>query len=1538
MNSRAPSAFDPFRASFPTGEMAETEAVITERLLREFLDELEREEAKLLTWGVVDGGFTEGDLVDRAERLLFEHTDGEQVDPTDLVAEMLNRHLVVDLPFDGDRLFRTRMAESIRLFARLRQMFQFGQWRTGATLVSDYRFALRPRVYPRRDIDISNAFDQWAAAGVLKSGRKAALTALLDRGDFRLAGFQVRATQRVLRDLDGSWARGMIVTVGTGSGKTLAFYLPALGHIASLIEADRRWTKAIAMYPRNELLKDQFSDTYIEARRLDATLRAQGLRGLTIGAFFGPTPLRAEVKEVQSKGWAEAPSGFVCPFLRCPKCAGDLVWQTAIIAQQIEQLECGSCGTVVRGDEVCLTRQRMQQEPPDVLFTTTEMLNRVMGDAAVRHVFGLGVPDPPQIMLLDEVHTYVGTHGAQVALLLRRWRHAVRGRIQFTGLSATLRNAAEFFAQLTGLPEHAVEEVAPTPNELEREGMEYMLVLRGDPVSKASLLSTTIQTAMLLRRILDPRSARNSLDGLYGLKVFAFTDDLDVTNRLYHNLLDAEGVDQRNLPRPGKVPLASLRARGRPDNPRRLRSGQSWYVCEEIGHPEGLAVPLVIGRTSSQDIGVNRQADVIVATASLEVGYNDPQVGAVLQHKAPRDAASFVQRKGRAGRLRRMRPWTVVVLSDYGRDRIAYQGYESLFDPVLPPRVLPVANRYVLRIQVVFAFMDWLAEQLAAAPNGSVYRDLSGPSAWTPTAARQQVEAGIVRRILLGDAVLQASMERYLVRALGVSADELTALLWEAPRSLMLQALPTILRRIESGWSRVPVHSGESTRDYIIDGTPLPDFVPPSLFSDLNLPEVRVISSAWQDGRSPREDSLPIGQALRTLVPGKVTRRFAVNRSAVSHWIPLSSLDPAATLQELPIEDVCAEYEELGHFQIIVAGERVDVRCIRPWTMRASILPSQVNVTSNARPEWRSQLIPQGHGALLDLPSGSTWAAHVHEIRLHSHAYRSGVEVRRFSIGALATVRFRRANAPELSAEIRYVERDSRERAAIGFAAHVDGLRITLPLPAERIVPFDDRNAAKVRAFRTAYFRHRVLSDSVLAEHTNFFQREWLSQVYLSALTAWTIADSPNLRQANDAMSAVIPAAADKVLRVIFESLTLDEEEGDGEAGSDQKRRLKDDLLALLGDAEVSGRLRELAEVLWSAPDDDWHSWAAQRYLATLGGAVVEACRQLYPEAGADDLVLDIDAGPRPAGMAPVAPGMAELWITETTIGGGGVVEEIGRRYAEDPRRFFRLVENALAPSDREISDTELTRVLGLAETDRDVADALERLREAPRHAELQAAVERLEAVLEARGVLVTRTVMSAVYARITRPGSSRATDLLLLDLIRRWHACEDRLGIEVDARVFAYLESDRQEVADALARVDPEAAGDRAFRFHAIYGLLWPRGNTIRSLALATYNPFSALPDADRELVLDRVANHAAVVFVSDPEWRLRVTEALRTQGAARLVASSDERDALRKAMLALAVEPLEVDFLHLFPRIDGVTRGVQGFSVAIALSEAVQ
>ena len=187
----------------------------------------------------------------------------------------------------------------------------------------DFRYTLRPRTYPDRTTDPAAA--QEAIAGSRDGVVRQALGALLSRGeDFKLARFQVLAARRILDDLEGHASRGTIIGAGTGSGKTLAFYLPALAHVARRISRDP-WTKAVAVYPRNELLKDQFSETFAEARRLDGLLARPGHRKLTIGAFFGLTPRSAEAV-LAHPGWRRQGPGFACPYLRCPRCGGDLIW------------------------------------------------------------------------------------------------------------------------------------------------------------------------------------------------------------------------------------------------------------------------------------------------------------------------------------------------------------------------------------------------------------------------------------------------------------------------------------------------------------------------------------------------------------------------------------------------------------------------------------------------------------------------------------------------------------------------------------------------------------------------------------------------------------------------------------------------------------------------------------------------------------------------------------------------------------------------------------------------------------------------------------------------------------------------------------------------------------------------------------------------------------------------------------------------------------------------------------------------------------
>ena len=1491
------------------------------------LDQLERSEAALLTWGFVDGGFTHEEAKNQVRSLLAL----DDLDTEDTLQELIDRRLLIRTRQGRRVVYRTRSAETIRLLARLRQLFPQhlinGSWRHAPTLVSDFRYSLRRRTYPDRTIHPSDAVTQ------IVGGRNAivrqAVTALLNRGnDFKLARFQVLAAQRILEDLDGNTSRGTIIGAGTSSGKTLAFYLPTLAHLA--LRIDRQpWTKAVAVYPRNELLKDQFSETFTEARRLDTVLGESGRRKALIGAFFGPTPHSAQTLVTRPGWWPRAGTGFICPYLRCPRCAGDLLWAEEDVHVGRERLRCtnSACGAIAAEDEVVLTRGRMRRQPPDLLFTTTEMLNRQLSDTTNGHVFGIGprAVRKPEVMLLDEVHTFEGVTGAQAAYVIRRWRHAIGQPIQFVGLSATLKEAQTFFAELVGLPDHAVSSIAPGINDLISEGMEYLLALRGDPVSGTSLLSTTIQTCMLLRRTLEPGVVPGQV---FGSRLFVFTDDLDVTNRLYFDLLSAEGRDSWGRPDTrGNGPLAALRSSTEPDHAERQLLGQAWDMCETIGHHLDRSGSLRIGRTSSQDPGVASASDVIVATASLDVGFNDPTVGAVLQHKAPRDSAQFLQRKGRAGRLREMRPWTVVVLSDYGRDRLAYQGYDLLFDPLLEARSLPTQNTYVLRMQATFALMDWLASKMPAHLRGSMWLDLAGPPELNQphnqaASERQRLELDLIERALT-DGSVRSDLLSFIQSALRLTQEQTEVVAWEAPRSLLLEVLPTMRRRLASGWSI----EGRPGADYQVRWQPMPDFVPANLFSDLNLPETRIQLPPAQRDAEETETQSPVLQALRTFAPGRISRRYGVEHRYVRHWVPVPN---DARSVELDVTTF-VEGTDLGTFTFGVGAAAETFRCIRPWSIRTERPPQQLLDSTNAALDWRSRFDPVDDGDMLDIPSPSPWDDLARTLAVFMHARRSGIDLSRLAVASHATLAFERGRQSSVDATFAI----HGERAALGFRLDVDAIRLQARVP--QFFSPDGRyrsDSESMRSFRASYFQHLVETDERLLAFANPFRLQWLSQLYMSVVVERALRDHISLQLAHSSLADhSVAGEIQRVLDVIFQALPISTDTdlpADADDPGPPRQRLHQALSDLAGEPIVTQRLAELVPVLWSEPGDSWQQWAAHRFAATLGAALLEGTNRVCRDVGALNLILDINVD--------CSQSTCEIWLSEPSIGGGGIIEEFARRYTDDPRRFFRLVESALAPSDFEIVDTELVRMLHLAVNDPDLKQRLADVRSANSQSAMTSSVRELLAVLVEHGVAVSHPVTAALNARVVRPGSSAQTDALLYDLVGRWRSEETRLGVEIDARVFAFVASASDEV-DRVVPPPPDGIDDRRqHRFATIYGLLWPRGSTVRASSLRTYNPYHTHPPTDRALVLSALRRTTPVVPLSDLNWRERLTSALVEGGTAYLSAVPTDARSLRGAIMEAQCIPVDAGFLMLHPRVIGFARDGGDLRVCLELREAFQ
>lgn len=1521
-----------------------------ESFLREVLDAIEQRESRLLVWGLTDGRLT-GDELDQLIDPILDRALDEGLtdfyDSTGVVAALKHRGLLFDAnsyPYPG---YRSRMAETVRLLYRLRQLFPkhaaSDGWQQARTLVADYRFLWRRRHYPRRDISIDVVREQLADT-VKSSNSKAALDALLNDRDeaFSLSGFQVRATARIIGNLEAKRTAGTLISAGTGSGKTLAFYLPAMTRTAAILanESSRsNWVKILAIYPRTELLRDQFAEIYGEARRLDSFLESRSGRKIRIGALFGATPQDAgSLQRWSYAGWRRTENGYICGFMGCPvpDCGGDLVWRQDDLLHKREILTCASCGKTIGEDELVLTRTGMVRRPPDILFTTTEMLNQRLSDSVSRHLFGLrpGAVRPPEMVLLDEVHTYAGTHGAQVGYLLRRWRHLVRSPVTFVGLSATLRDGARFFARLTGLQEYQVAEIAPRRTEMIEEGAEYLLALRGDPVSRATLLATTIQAVMLITRMLD-RSDGTPSSGTYGQRVFAFTDDIDVTNRLYFALLDAEGRNDRGDPALARHPDGGLAVLRRPmPSDARERSGQNWSVPLSLGHH--LDERKRIGRTSSQDPGVSAGMDVIIATASLEVGFNDPGVGAVIQHKAPRDPAQFIQRKGRAGRPRVMRPWTMIVLSDYGRDRLAYRNYEQLFDPELSVRHLPFSSRYIQRMQGVYALIDYVGTKLVnSIPKGSVWRDLSEPNK-SGGGAKLQRRSDLVNILveLLDKPEATDEFQEYLTYALGVSQSDALSLLWEYPRPILTTVVPTALRRIATNW-----RSGDQLKaDFQVRNSPLPEFAPNTLFSDLNLPEVQiVIPPAWHGDESENQ-VMPIVQALRTFAPGRVSRRFGIKKAAIRHWVARDVPDECE--QDVALDEFYNSVD-LGTWDIQDGDEIRSMPVYRPVEIKPVHPPKVVADTSNAQLKWHTQILTMRRGTTLTPPLGSAWRGLL-ELESFSHTEHTPAEVRRFATGSQADIQFQAGD----SFRSNFTFTQDGSHAALGFSMSVDALRFRLSIPPELWSSIDS-SGATAQALRTKRFFDTAWSgDGGLGIVDNPFARQWLAVIYFAALTHDALTRQVSLVDADIALYAgTASIATHEVLETLFQSPSIpgDIDEDESSAGSKQDR-LRQELDGLLGRSDVMHCLRNLATFLWTPIDVSWESWLQQRFTTTVAAAAFESIQNLCPEIDSEGLVVDIESGPRVKGdvLADDTDG-TEFWVSETTPGGSGSIEAFQRTYIEDPRRFYSLLSAALRPNEYEIIDHQLGELLDGLVGSKPIANlvnAVQVFRSAKSTQQVETALSSIRQRLSDHNFVLFHGFLASLANRILRPGATVESDVFLHHAWNLWRGEEKRLGVEIDARTIAYGLSQDNGIDRVMTAAGLTVPEDNllAWRFNTISGLLWERGGDSRRVGLELYNPFSNLPDAERLLVVRYLDQESERLSLDDPEWHERALKQLGKSGNVTLVCLSKNRRQLAKALNFFATNPVESDYLSVFPRVEALRHVNDTLEADLTIEELLQ
>lgn len=1457
-----------------------------ERLLS-VLSELEASELPLLSWGVTNGSFAEQELLNLLEKL------DPSVDPDEVLEELDDAGLVFGHGMTQPR-YRTRMAETVRLAGSLRQWFHGRDWRNAPSLVSDMRFLSRARSVPRREFDADSVVGQLTErlADAWRPEHEKAIRAIL--GTRRASMFQLEATEALLHR--AGRRGGTCITAGTGAGKTLAFYAPALAHVvANPLPA--AVPRIVAVYPRVELLQDQLRACL---ETIDALDDADAKR-IRVGVLYGATPdNRGRAQRDRRGQWHSRDGVLIAPFLKCLRngCDGDLAWPES--DREGRLLCCVKCSSDLT--RLVFTRDELQSRPPEILFTTTEMANRNLGDSRRRKLFVGDGRRSPDFVLLDEIHTYSGTHGAQVGHLIRRWLAAMESPSHVVGLSATLADPVGFFSELIGAETGNVRLVRPSEDQMQEAGREYLLALRGDPASQTALLSTTIQFTMLLRRMLD-RSPGQPSGGAFGSRIFVFTDHLDVVNRLHSQLSDAEGWAANGIDQKPRGSLARLRSSEGADGGR-YDAGQLWSAAEKL---ETLQSPVRVGRTSSQDAGVDDESDVVVATASLEVGFDDPEVGAVIQHKAPRDSAQFLQRRGRAGRDPSMRPWTAVVLSDYGRDRLAFESYEALFDPRLRPEHLPMRNRVILKMQATW----WLLDYLSLRCGGVAVRKLlekRPTDAQTERAARVLREA---RDLLRPDRIEQMGKE--LGRALRLEDAEVQAVLWDHPRAIVTTVLPTIIRRLQAVH-----HATGDSRGYLWRD-PMNDFLPHALFSKLQTPEVRVLRCD-QDGQTHDVDTAPIAQAMREYAPGRVSYRHALRGRRQRLWLK----PPLPSASSLRVEDFCEDWLDVDQ------APSVDLVIVQPRAITLETPEGRTPDTAYGRWDWKVAFQSQRSPALIDMPQGDPWARHVVQLEAFTHRGRSPLTVWRYG----STFEVERRDATQ-TAPTRHAVTVNGDEAAVGFVMDVDGVRLRLRLPTE--LPYGGDPALE-RALRTAYFEHAVCTDPVVvAGVPSVFLRKWLVQLAVSAAVTASADDTPSgVRQlrAERLRSSMVEAAQSVFGAAYVPELSDSEEEaaasGLGEGDVDKVPRLVADVESALEDGRVLERLcRHLATLRQPVPATAL-AWVQGRFASTVAAGLIEAMQATCPDLDMDDLRPDLDVEAGHDGEP-----IAEITISEDQPGGTGVIEAVVDRISEDPRSFWALVSGVLGPCEGERVDSNLR--LFLSQRDEGVhREGILGVRSADSLRAVTAAWTVLRSTLFAHGIDVDQSTLGALATRLLRPGSHDGVERLCRSLLDRWDRLEADLGIEVELRVFAYVAAQQDDIRSMLGAVADGSAEGEDWAVGQLTGLLWPRGGRLRSASLAAYSPYTDLPMTERLLAEHFVLTAPPAVDFGKESWRELLDGYLRRLGAAA-INCADDREAAQ-AVRDLMAEPTVVEVLEFYPRVVGVERSTAGVRLLADLREAQQ
>ncbi|WP_144553379.1 protein DpdJ [Bacillus sp. X1(2014)] len=1475
-------------------------------LAEEILTQIELKENQLLEWGFIGGGVDAEEEVRNLLRQpptsfleeLVEKQGLTEDDYMSVINNLVDRKLLFPL-IKG--LYRSRFADTIRLLYLLKQRFTHEDWQSGKNLVSNIKPMLTYRKYPRRDVPMDKINEKLNSVIGISHIHRKVVSKLLKDGELLLSQFQLDSLIRILAQSRSKFDSGTVIGAGTGSGKTKSFYIPAFAALIETLYKDQtNWTKVIGLYPRVELLKDQYREALSEILTLNSLCEDLGIRPLTIGGLYGDTPQRAsDVHSHKDRKWKKTKDGYESPFFGCPKCSSPMIWLEEDVEEETERLHCSDCDMVIGEENIFLTRHRMNKSAPDILFTTTEMINRKLPNSYENDLFGVYSSRPPLFILLDEVHVYEGVTGAHVAYLLRRLKYLLkqfnphRG-IQFIGLSATLSNPSSFFSQLAGLEERYIEYITPADPDLVSEGVEYNLVVRGDPFSAAALLSTSVQTAMLLGRMLDPINQDVS-KGAIGSKLFGFTDKLDVINRWFHIELEAEGKNNLSKYRDEGEIISLIKSNVLTNTfNERSKTGQIWVTPTRID-PEALKLPMQVDITSSQHKGVNENAKLVIATSTLEVGYNDPKVGAVIQHKAPRNLASFLQRKGRAGRVRGMRPWMVVVSSAYGRDRFVYDYPELYFQPNLNEMYLPIQNSNILRIQMVFSFMEWLMDRLYKQSKRLDVRDKLSATGNIRNRNYSDIILTSIRDVLEGH---DRDLIDYWKNSLQVDEETVKRIAWSEPRSIFFDVLPTVYTQLKEQFSFIPVEERSTN--------PLIGYIPRTLFSSLDISEL-----ALHIPKAEKVNYQPLVQGMMEFAPGNVSKRYVnAYRVKEAHWL---------SMNEDGVVDVKSEVMSSRWIETVQHEEQA-IGVYEPTSLTLATIPPDISDRSSGRYNWNLDIQPIQHTSKnsIEFPIQSALKETFEKIEYFTSDEHNSVKMTRYAINGEGVKKTTKGEETPFVCKFEFQGKD----CAIGFQRYVDAIRFDVK-SVNTLELIKSQLGQQIYAVsKPDFFDYLLKNDPDVSQKVNVFQRQWLLQIVLSSVTAISISKNMTLPEAIKENKRDLVRISNRTLEAIFLTTIVTDEDN---SGTTDDTKVKKTLQEFIANSSLMNRILMHLETLEGdlAKNQDFHEWMKLTIIDSIAATIKAALEEMLPDVNTEDTNVDVVEN--------------SIWISETESGGLGIITKIVSSLKHNPSLFEELFSSNINHCPRNTIASSLKSVLNHIEKE-NLSSLIEKIRMEQRMEVQQGYLRQLQGVLDQLGIPPKRDLVIGMSGKFFRSNRSKQTDLFMKEIHEFWENEQERLQFQISPNVFSVASLRRDEIASKLKvlmqAVNLQLNADKQ-TFLFLESFLLHDCHDSCPECLNLYSPYQSFLKPSRLLLRALVKPTHEVHHYPSSEFIANATKTLEAEKRLRVVVSTADRDGLQQKLFRLFHTPIEFKFQLYYPFLERVTNNGDNWFYDVSVRE---